>query len=248
MSTEFGKSVEGGPIQIFAWMDSRYPNWHTWTKEEWQFQAEVWCNMCTYSSNAGQSRVTRPQEQSEMWNNRRKHCNSVFLHYEIQENQNAATCHRSSSVRKVLESGDSVTDGWDRLYRLDVIVCVVFCEIWGSHCFGSGITQHFRRYHLPIFQEELLRLSSLRFQHCKLRQGFFLKRRYVSARLDVVKLYERAYDIWYDIFNCNWVATRWQLFSTHIHTNNTRNVTKQTIHRTQKYIEQHKKYIEQHNN
>jgi hypothetical protein len=32
------------------------------------------------------------------------------------------------------------------------------------------------------------------------------------------------------------------LFSTHIHTNNTGNVT------TQKYIEQHKKYIEQHNN
>jgi hypothetical protein len=36
----------------------------------------------------------------------------------------------------------------------------------------------------------------------------------------------------YDIFNCNWVATRWQLFSTHIHTNNTEKVTKQTIHRT----------------
>jgi hypothetical protein len=52
--------------------------------------------------------------------------------------------------------------------------------------------------------------------------------------------------IWYDIFNYNWVATRWQLFSTHIHTNNTGNVTKQTIHRTtQKYIE-HKKNIEQH--
>ena len=42
----------------------------------------------------------------------------------------------------------------------------------------------------------------------------------------------------YDIFNCNWIATRWQLFSTHIHTNNTGNSTKQTIHRTtQKYIE-----------
>jgi len=40
------------------------------------------------------------------------------------------------------------------------------------------------------------------------------------------------YDMWYDIFNCNWVATRWQLFSTHIHTNNTGNVTKETIHRT----------------
>jgi hypothetical protein len=39
----------------------------------------------------------------------------------------------------------------------------------------------------------------------------------------------------YDIFNCNWVATRWQLFSTHIHTNNTGNVTKQTIQRTQKH-------------
>jgi hypothetical protein len=36
----------------------------------------------------------------------------------------------------------------------------------------------------------------------------------------------------YDIFNCNWIATRWQLFSTHIHTNNTGNVTKQTSHRT----------------
>jgi hypothetical protein len=46
----------------------------------------------------------------------------------------------------------------------------------------------------------------------------------------------------YDIFNCNLVATRWQLFSTHIHTNNTGNVTKQTRHRTtQKYIEQHQK-------
>jgi hypothetical protein len=42
------------------------------------------------------------------------------------------------------------------------------------------------------------------------------------------------YDVIYDIFNCNWVATRWQLFSTHIHTNNTENDTKQTIHRTQK--------------
>jgi hypothetical protein len=54
----------------------------------------------------------------------------------------------------------------------------------------------------------------------------------------------------YDIsVNCNWVAKRWQLFSTHIHTNNTGNVTKQTIYRTtQKYIEQNKKYIEQHKN
>jgi len=51
------------------------------------------------------------------------------------------------------------------------------------------------------------------------------------------------------IFNCNKVATRWQLFSTHIHTNNTGDATKQTIQRTQKYIEQQKeKYIQQQNN
>src|SRR5215469_6961784 len=37
----------------------------------------------------------------------------------------------------------------------------------------------------------------------------------------------------YDIFvNCNWVATRWQLYSTHLHTNNSQNDIKQTIHRT----------------
>jgi hypothetical protein len=40
------------------------------------------------------------------------------------------------------------------------------------------------------------------------------------------------YDMLYDIFNCNWVATRWQQYSTNIHTNNTQNNTKQTIHRT----------------
>jgi hypothetical protein len=49
-----------------------------------------------------------------------------------------------------------------------------------------------------------------------------------------------TYSRWWYIFNCSWVATRWQLFSTHVHTNNTGNVTRQTIHRiTQKYIEQH---------
>ena len=37
--------------------------------------------------------------------------------------------------------------------------------------------------------------------------------------------------IWYDI-NCNWEATRWQQYSTHIHTNGTQNDTKQTIQRT----------------
>ena len=36
----------------------------------------------------------------------------------------------------------------------------------------------------------------------------------------------------YDIFvNCNLVATRWQQYSTHLHTNNTQNDTKQTVRR-----------------
>jgi hypothetical protein len=49
-------------------------------------------------------------------------------------------------------------------------------------------------------------------------------------------LFRGVWYMTYDIFNCNWVATRWQLFSTHIHTNNTENVTKQTVHRTTQKI------------
>jgi len=37
----------------------------------------------------------------------------------------------------------------------------------------------------------------------------------------------------FEIFvNCNWVVTLWQKYSTHLHTNNTYNDTKQIIHRT----------------
>jgi hypothetical protein len=40
-------------------------------------------------------------------------------------------------------------------------------------------------------------------------------------------------DIVIDIFvNCNWVATLWQLFTTHIHKSSTKNDKKQTIHKT----------------
>jgi hypothetical protein len=42
-------------------------------------------------------------------------------------------------------------------------------------------------------------------------------------------LYKRAqneFDIDIDIFvNCNWVDTRWQQYSTHLHANNTQNDT-----------------------
>jgi hypothetical protein len=32
------------------------------------------------------------------------------------------------------------------------------------------------------------------------------------------------------LLNCSWVATRWQQYSTHLHTNKTQNDTKQTVH------------------
>jgi hypothetical protein len=49
---------------------------------------------------------------------------------------------------------------------------------------------------------------------------------------------ENGYMIYF--LNCNWVATRWQQYSTHLHTNSTQNDTKQT-----KYPEQHKTFLEE---
>jgi hypothetical protein len=49
----------------------------------------------------------------------------------------------------------------------------------------------------------------------------------------------KVYDMIY-LLNCNLVATRWQQYSTHIHTNRKQNDTKQTIHRTtQKFLEEY---------
>ena len=50
---------------------------------------------------------------------------------------------------------------------------------------------------------------------------------------DIVR-YDMIYDLIYDMifFNWNWVPTRWQSCTTHSHTSNTQNVTKQKIHRT----------------
>jgi hypothetical protein len=50
------------------------------------------------------------------------------------------------------------------------------------------------------------------------------------------------YDIYIYIFNCNWVDTRWQQYSTHLHTNSTQNtengtymtIKKLNIHKNQK--------------
>jgi hypothetical protein len=45
-------------------------------------------------------------------------------------------------------------------------------------------------------------------------------------------IYMIWYDIWYDIFvNCNWVATRWQQYSTHLHTNSTAAVQYTVTHK-----------------
>jgi hypothetical protein len=55
---------------------------------------------------------------------------------------------------------------------------------------------------------------------------------YKISQMDSVLPDECSYiDI--DTFvNCSWVDTRWQQYSTHLHTNNTQNDKKQTIHRT----------------
>jgi hypothetical protein len=86
---------------------------------------------------------------------------------------------------------------------------------------------------------------------CNFHENLCREKSYFQTGVNILRFTRvlRKCIIGYDIFNCNWVATRWQLFSTHTQTNNTGNVTKQTIHETtQKYIEQHKKYIEQHSN
>ena len=59
-----------------------------------------------------------------------------------------------------------------------------------------------------------------------------------SSRLYIL---QQAYDmIWY-IFNCNWVETRWQQYSTHLHTH-THNTQNNTID-TKQYTEQHNSLI-----
>ena len=47
----------------------------------------------------------------------------------------------------------------------------------------------------------------------------------------------------YDIFvDCNWVATRWQQYSTQYTVNNTQNDTKQTMYRTTQKLEKQNSY------
>jgi len=41
--------------------------------------------------------------------------------------------------------------------------------------------------------------------------------------------------IGYDIFNCNWVDTRWQYYSTHLQTIHWTTPSTKTIHRTTQF-------------
>jgi hypothetical protein len=38
----------------------------------------------------------------------------------------------------------------------------------------------------------------------------------------------RTKNLWYDIYNCNWVDIRWQQYSSHLHTNSTQNTQNRT--------------------
>jgi hypothetical protein len=52
--------------------------------------------------------------------------------------------------------------------------------------------------------------------------------------------------VWYDIFKCNWVDTRWQQYSTHLHTNRTQNNTFDTnnTQNTHKYVHMHDNFLQ----
>ena len=87
-----------------------------------------------------------------------------------------------------------------------------------------------------ILRELVFMFSSQNFLFVLLQYGLYLSLHIFCIMFQLLKRL-RCCDALSDddIFvNWNWVATRWQLFSTHIHTNNTGNVTKQTIQRTQK--------------
>ena len=59
-----------------------------------------------------------------------------------------------------------------------------------------------------------------------------------QRRWEAYSVCGRSGDVIY-LLNCIWVVTSWQQYSTHLHTNNTQNDTKQTIYRkTQEFLEQ----------
>jgi hypothetical protein len=53
---------------------------------------------------------------------------------------------------------------------------------------------------------------------------------YDTRSFIIINIYIYVYI--YIFVNCKWASTRWHLFETHLHTNNTQDDTKQTIHRT----------------
>jgi len=66
-----------------------------------------------------------------------------------------------------------------------------------------------------------LRITGRLTRMCRTRRGRgrFIRTLQIDIDIDI-------------LVNCNWVVTRWQQYSTHLHTNSTQNDTKQTIHRT----------------
>ena len=104
-----------------------------------------------------------------------------------------------------------------------------------------------RHFHYDIFSAVITsmireRYSYIKGKNCgkclfftfKIQPYNYVMPYFVTCTLQHINFFIDMYFI--DIFvNCNWVVTRWQKYSTHLHTNNTYNDTKQRI-------------IEQHNN
>ena len=75
--------------------------------------------------------------------------------------------------------------------------------------------------------QRITRLPLQRFSWNLIFKYFLKICRENSSFVKICEEYRVRYTkIWYDIFvNCNWIYTRWQCYSTHIHTNNTYNNT-----------------------
>jgi hypothetical protein len=106
-------------------------------------------------------------------------------------------------------------------------------------CVPYGIYTDNFAFILYIYSNSSIELGSVVCRHCSVQCGVLLSGAWNKTPTNFcfspteTETCAFVCVLLYDIFvNCKWVATRWQLYNTHLHTSNTQNNTKQTIHRT----------------
>jgi hypothetical protein len=105
------------------------------------------------------------------------------------------------------------------------------------------------RWHIPAFNENLfkIRFTYLLFLQCYSDIHIHPVPKHTNVRsvesfLFMIWCDMIRYMIWY-IFNRNWVDTRWQQYSTHLHANSTRNTENGTYITIKKLNIHKKKYL-----